>query len=238
MDTNATHPSSSSTTTLTPLTTLTTLTPLTADDPRRHFATAVATAGRVIAATEPQQLGLPTPCDEFDVQALLSHLVAVLGRVAAVGRGEPAMSVPQAVTGVADDGWSAAWSDAAHGVQAVWADDALLAGTFVLPWATKSGPELLLTYTSEVSVHTWDLAKATGQEPEWDEPTLEAAYVTMLAALPAEHRRQGFDAMREQLPPHMRTMGAPFDEARPVVSDAPLIDRLVAWNGRSPEWRH
>jgi len=211
--------------------------PLAADDPRLVFAHAVATAGAVIARTAPDQLDLTTPCDQFDVRTLLGHLVAVLGRVTVLGRGEPAMSAPQIVTGVADDHWSNAWRSAAHGVQSVWQDDALLEGTYVLPWATKTGPELLLTYASEVSVHTWDLARATGQEVTWHEPTLAAAYENMVEALPGEGRVAAFAAFRAKMPPPMRDAPAPFDEVVQVAADAPMIDRLVAWNGRRPDWQ-
>ena len=147
------------------------------------------------------------------------------------------MSAPQIVTGVADEGWSDAWLAAAHGVRSVWQDDALLGGTYVLPWATKTGPELLLTYTSEVSVHTWDLARATAQDVTWHEPTLAAAFQNMVEALPGEGRGAAFAAFRAAMPLPMRDFPAPFDEVVEVSADAPMIDRLVAWNGRRPDWR-
>lgn len=73
--------------------------------------------------------------------------------------------------------------------------------------------------------------------PSWDDATLAAAYENMLGALPATHRRLGFEAMRQQMPEPVRSMQPPFDEAVPVPADASAIDRLVAWNGRQPEWR-
>ena len=57
-------------------------------DPRPLQARAVENARGAVAAVRPEQLTLPTPCTEFDVRALLGHIVAVLHRVAAVGRGE------------------------------------------------------------------------------------------------------------------------------------------------------
>jgi len=231
METNHDHIPATTTTSSSSSSTLAT------DDPRTTLAAAVAVAGGVIAATTPDQFDLPTPCTDFDVRTLLGHLVAVLGRVAVVGRHEPALSVPSIVTGIADDGWSSAWQDAAHGVQAVWQDAALLDDTFVLPWATKSGVDLLLGYASEVSVHTWDLAKATGQSPAWDDEVLEAAYTGALAALPPRDRRLGFEAIRAQLPPQLRDVPPPFGEPIAVPEGSPVIDRLVAWNGRAPGWQ-
>ena len=46
----------------------------------------------------------------------------------------------------------------------MWADDALLDLTVELPWATLSGTEVLASYTGELTLHTWDLATATGQQ--------------------------------------------------------------------------
>src|SRR3954452_23116270 len=102
------------------------MTTSTVTDPRPAFATATATALEVAAAVRPDQLAGPTPCPEYDVRALVGHLVSVLRRVAAVGRGAPPFSVPQVTTDVPDDGWGAAARAAADDVLAVWADDSLL----------------------------------------------------------------------------------------------------------------
>src|SRR3954453_8855863 len=90
-------------------------------DPRPAFATAVGTAVDAMGAVRPDQLSGPTPCTEFDVRTLLGHLLSVLRRVAAVGRGESPFSVPQVSTDVPDDGWGAAARAAADDVLAVWA---------------------------------------------------------------------------------------------------------------------
>ncbi len=43
-----------------------------------------------------------------------------------------------------------------------------------------------------------------------------------------------FEAMRASMPAEQRNFADPFADAVPVHDDAPLIDRLVAWNGRQP----
>jgi len=87
---------------------------------------------------------------------------------------------------------------------------------------------------SEVTVHTWDLATATGQAPAWDPHVLEAAFASIRGGLPAEDRQAIFDAIAQQMPPERRAPGPPFANAVPVPDDAPLLDRLVAWTGRTP----
>jgi uncharacterized protein (TIGR03086 family) len=186
-------------------------------DPRPGFARAAALGGSVISGVRPDQLTLPTPCDEYDVRALVGHLVAVLQRLAAVAWGESPFSIPQEVVGVPDDQWRGAWDGGAHQVRAAWTDDAVLGRALVLPFATLPGAVAMSIYTAEVTAHTWDLAKATGQSPAWDDEIVERALATMTMALPPEVRHE-----------------APFDAPVAVADDAPLIDRFVAWMGRRP----
>jgi uncharacterized protein (TIGR03086 family) len=189
------------------------------DDPRTTFGKAVALGSAVIDAVRPDQLGGPTPCSEFDVRTLLGHMVTVMRRVAVVGQGGNPLAVPF-VSEVADGGHADAWRAAAHDVMAVWTDDAVLARTVTLPWTSMTGAEALEIYANEVSVHVWDLARATGQRPVWDDDVLRVALAAFERALPP-------DADRSQ---------APFDPVVPVRTDAPVVDRLVAATGRRPDW--
>ena len=201
-------------------TTRTTTLPFTADDPRATFGRSVGLASQVIAAVRPDQMGGPTPCSGMDVRQLLAHLVMVLQRVAALGRGEDPFDLPAVEP--AGAGGVDAWSAAAHRVQDAWTDDAVLDREMTLPWIQAPGRIVLLGYVSEVTVHTWDLATATGQ-----------SYDFIHAGLPAADRQAIFDAAVEKMPPELRTFDPPFADAVPVPADAPMIDRLVAWTGRS-----
>jgi len=204
------------------------------DDPRAVFGRAVALGSAVIAAVRPDQLAEPTPCDEFDVRHLLAHLVLALDRVATVGRGDDPFSVVDPLDEVVDDRWGEAWAATAHEVMRVWADDRVLVTDLRLPWTTLPGAEALAVYTNEITVHTWDLATATGQTPAWDPSVLEVAFAAMQRELPAEGRIESFEAARQAMPPEAPAFGPPFAAAIEVAADAPLIDRLVAFNGRQP----
>jgi uncharacterized protein (TIGR03086 family) len=198
-------------------------------DPRPILDRAIAIGGSVIAGVRPHQLTAPTSCSEMDVRAMLGHLVAVLDRIAALGRGED----PFAVTEIhaIDDGWSDAWTTSASYAAEAWRDDVVLEQPMALPWIRGSGAEVLASYFSELTVHTWDLAMATGQRPDWDDTVVTAA----LAArdfLPAENRRALFEEISAAM--GLDQIAIPFAEAVPIPDDAPAIDRLVAWNGRDP----
>jgi uncharacterized protein (TIGR03086 family) len=189
---------------------------------------------QVLANVRPDQLGHPTPCTEYDVRALTGHLVAVLQRVAIVGAGGDPFTAPEYATGVADDGWVAAYDAFAADIERVWSDDAVLGRMCTLPWAQLPGFATLSIYVNEVTVHTWDLAQATGQQPAWDEAVLATAFAAMQQGLPAEGRAATFAEVKALMPVEHQRVGDPFAEAVPVAADAPLIDRLVAWNGRRP----
>lgn len=201
-------------------------------DPRHLLHRAIATAGSVIASVRPDQLTAPTPCSEMDVRAMLGHLVGVLDRITALGHGDDPFAVTESP--VADDGWSDQWKAAAHRAIDAWRDDALLERQMSLPWIHGDGGDILTSYCSELTVHTWDLAVSTGNRPDWDDDVIAAA----LAArdfLPSEHRLALFEEISSAL--GLEEVAIPFAEAVTVPDDAPAIDRLVAWNGRDPSRR-
>jgi uncharacterized protein (TIGR03086 family) len=203
-----------------------------AGDPRPLFARAVALGTSVVGAVRPDQLGDPTPCEEYDVRILLDHLVMVLRRVEALGSGnDPFGPAVLASPEVADDGWPAAWAAAAGAVEAAWADDASLTRIVRLPWMEDTGAATLVVYLNEVTVHTWDLAVATGQRPAWDAEVLALAF-DGVRFMPATGRPEMFAEAKATMPADFRDWSDPFANAVPVPDDAPLIDRLVAWNGR------
>ena len=89
----------------------------------------------------------------------------------------------------------------------------------IVPWGTIPGAVALAVYSSELLVHAWDLATAIGVEPQWHQGDVETALGVVEVGIPAEPRN----------PEDM-----PFGAVVPTADDAPTIDRLVAWMGRTP----
>jgi uncharacterized protein (TIGR03086 family) len=203
-------------------------------DPRPLFVAAVDIAAPIIAGVRQDQFDLSSPCHDYNVKGLLDHLVFVLHRVAAIGRGEDAFT-PGSLGDPAIEhlDYAADWHAAADTVDDVWSDDALLDSTVVLPWATMTGAELLAMYVSEITTHTWDVAKATGQDPRWDDAVCRLALDAMRRDLPMADRTPMWEAFKANAPANMQ-FDAPFANAVAVGSDAPLIEQLVAWTGRKP----
>lgn len=203
---------------------------LEAVDPRPTLTRAIAVGEVVIAGVRPEQLTDPTPCADMNVQALLGHLVGVLDRVATLGNGDDPFAVVEAQ--VEDDRWVPTWVAAGKRAAAAWQDDAVLNRSMTLPWIEGTGAEILPTYFSELTVHTWDLATATGQQPAWDEVVVEAALASR-DILPAENRLAMFREISAAM--GLDEVAVPFAEVVPVPATAAAIDRLVAWNGRNPQ---
>jgi uncharacterized protein (TIGR03086 family) len=187
-------------------------------DPREIHQRAMAQTESVVAAVAPGQLGLPTPCTECDVRALLSHIVGGLNRIAMVGEGADALAVPARADGVPDDGWLAAYRTARARATAAWADHARLDALVEVPWGKVPGRIAVCGYIQEILTHGWDLARATGQPTELD-PEL-ASWVLAIA--------------QRILPPEPRGGEIPFGPVVPASRDAGPYAQLAAWLGRHP----
>ena len=107
-------------------------------------------AGDVLAAVHEDQLAQPTPCGDWDVAQLIGHLVAAPQRFLADARGERARLVGGAAAG--------------HRQRA--ADFRSHADDLIHHWhqaGDAADPGQVDWQTAEIAVHTWDVARATGQ---------------------------------------------------------------------------
>ena len=121
---------------------------------------------------------------------------------------------------------------AAHDIQEAW-PESVLGEPRDLPWGNFAGRDVLAIYTNELTVHTWDLARATGQQPEWDEQVLQVSWDAIRFQLPDPVRGPMWAQARQYLP-EGEVWEDPFADAVAMPEDAPLIERLVGWNGRRP----
>lgn len=202
-------------------------------DPREAIARAFELAATTVAAVTPDQLANPTP--SMPVELLLGHLIMVGQRVAAAGRGEPPATWPMETTGLAPDEWAPAFRAEIGPALDAWRDDATLVRPTALPWdPSVPGADVVAMYTSELTVHTWDLAQGTGQEPAWDHEVLEVADAIMRIMLPMADRTPMWEGAKAALPPEVVWDGDPFANAVPIDDETPLLDRHLAWVGRQP----
>ncbi|WP_432542431.1 TIGR03086 family metal-binding protein [Kineococcus sp. SYSU DK002] len=184
-------------------------------DPRDQMHRAADLAGVLVAAVPADALDRPTPCTEWDVRALLGHLVAVTARVAHIARGGSPSDLPTVLDAEPQGGFAAAYAAGVAGVRQAWADPAVLGATVHHPAGDMPGAAGATIYAQEFATHAVDLAVALDRTDLLDEEFLEQVLQIAVRFVPAE--RPGF----------------PFGPPVPVAGDAPAHVRLSAWLGRS-----
>ncbi|MBN6033994.1 TIGR03086 family protein [Amycolatopsis sp. 195334CR] len=150
----------------------------------------------LVMGTADDQLALPTPCTDYPVADLIRHVDEVAGGGAELG-----------------DGWRVRVARQLATLRRAWIDPAAWTGTGHLDLPKRTWGRIVLT---ELVVHGWDLATATGQPFD----------------LPAGTLRACFDHVAEFVPnaPLPELWGPPVE----VPADAALLDRIVALTGRDP----
>jgi len=163
-----------------------------------------------------QDWDAPTPVKEWRVRDVVEHLVSWLP-----GLLEPGSSVRFEAGPWSEDDPVGAWRVLDLQVQALLDDPETASLRHSgQPIGERPVPEVVDQYfTTDVFLHTWDLAKGSGQEPN-----LEPEQVGVLYA--------GMTSARDLI----RGSGR-FGEEQPVPPDATDLERLMAFLGRDPRWQ-
>ena len=169
------------------------------------------------------ELAAPTPCPEWNVAALLDHLMglsvafaqAARKRVDAAGTSGPP---PEPSAEHLSHHWRSRLPVLLEELATAWKDPAAWTGTSQAGGVTMPATALGHVAMNELIMHSWDLARATGQEYAIDPRILETL-VEFLAEFPAE--------------------GTPglFGPVVPTDTEAELLDRALALTGRDARWR-
>lgn len=168
----------------------------------------------VVRGVRDDRLGDPTPCTEYTVRELLNHLIhVVIGFQALAARQEADFSV---TPDYLDGDWRGRFAVETAKLVEAWSvpgADEGAAGSMNLPARTVGAMVL-----GDLTVHAWDLARATGQEYEPD-PSSSGALAAMV----------------EDMAPMARSMKV-FGDPVPLPDGAPAFDHLLAATGRDPRW--
>ena len=169
----------------------------------------------VVAGVGRDQWDAKTPCDSWDVQALLNHLVSGNLWAVELGAGATIEEVGDRLDGdVLEDDALVAYDSSATSAAAMFE----VPGALESPCAVSYGPVPGSTYAGhrfiDVLIHGWDLAVATGQDTTLDPELVDAAY---------EILRSEADMVRAS---------GMFGEDRAVPADAGAQTRLLAFIGR------
>lgn len=169
--------------------------------------------GRRVAGTT--DWDSPTPVTQWRARDVVGHLTSWLPALVASGcevRLEPVPSAEEDPVG--------AWAGLDAQIRSLLDDPASAEIVFEHEHIGRLPlPQMLDQYfTSDVVFHTWDLARATGQDDRLDEDYLAGALV-------------GMQAQAEMI----RASGQ-FGEQQPVPDDASVQERFFAFIGRDPRW--
>lgn len=175
----------------------------------------------VVSGVRPDQLTSRTPCSEFDVRRLINHLLfwgpslegAAHKKVAAPpGDDESAVDLTRG-------DWAATLTTQVSGIVEAWSEPEAWKGTTYMGTPMElPAPLIGAMAVGELVVHGWDLARATGQDPSWDDALLE--YLLIEVENTAEQGRQ------------MNIYGPEVT----VPESAPTLHRALGVTGRDPDW--
>ncbi|GAA4235012.1 TIGR03086 family metal-binding protein [Streptosporangium album] len=171
--------------------------------------------GDVIEGVGADQLSLPTPCDDYDVQALLNHIVGWLLVFEAGCHGRSYEG--DASTYVCGADPAREFRTTAASLVAGW-EKYGLDRQIAVTSGKMPGEKAFNMTVMEYLTHGWDLAVATGQPIPFTEQEAAETLARAEATLPPEYRGEKL----------------PFGEIVPVDEHASAVDRLVAFLGRRP----
>ena len=142
-----------------------------------------------LAGTSPEQWSAPTPCTEWTARDLVGHVIATHRRVmATLDSGEP-----DPVDEAADlaRGWALATSAIADALDDRGRASQVVGGMFgEQPFESLVGRLLC----ADTLIHTWDLARATGQDEDLDSNAVVKAMEFLTPIDDAIRRPGGFAA--------------------------------------------
>lgn len=191
-------------------------------DPLWILDLAQTRAAATIAAIAPEQLHLPTPCDEWDVRDVINKMVASTLLFTSFGqRTEPDAALdlinPKHIVG---DDPLGAFQAAAAECRAAWRAEGAMDGMAPSTIGEAPAKAVLHARIFDTTILSWDIATATGVAHGIDD--IQATYVQRIASalVPAV---RGHNSAR-------------YKDQVDTVENSSAVDRLVATTGRDPNW--
>ncbi len=177
--------------------------------------------GQRIAGVRADNLGVPTPCRDWNLRALVAHVVAGIWYFKALASNEPIEKLMRGLSDLVGDDPFASYDHAARAGLEAWRTPGALDRSYTMPLGDRPGREALAIHQADLLIHGWDVAEATHQD----------------ATMPPELAEFSLSTERSFIRPEMRGPGRAYDAARSDSGAAGPQDHLVAFVGRSPTWR-
>ncbi len=169
---------------------------------------AAAEMARLVSGVRDDQLDAPTPCSEWTVAELLAHVQQLSSVFTDNARKTP----PRPPDGLVDN-WREAIPAQLSDLPDAWRDESAWQGRVSAGGVEMDAADNALVCIEELTVHGWDLARATGQDVHIDDDRLD--------------RVDGFFELFG---------GRPFGPAVQAPDGATRLQRTLARTGRDPRW--
>lgn len=151
-------------------------------------------------------LDVGTPCEGWDVHALMNHMLETQRYFVGAARGEDVAPPGQDPPELLSDDPIAQFGEARSEVLEAFGADGVI---------ERTGPSLGIAFSDQL-LHGWDLASATGQDATMPDGLAQAAYDVIHGAFTDDQRDGVF--------------GPELD----VPDDASPQEKLLAYSGRDP----
>lgn len=178
----------------------------------------------LFAEISDDELDRPTPCEGTTVAGLLDHFVTLTRAFQDSARKTTQQSggpPPQASGDNLDPDWRRLLPLQLQDLTAAWRDPAAWEGQTQAGGITMPAQVMGCVAVSELVLHGWDVARATGRDFSCDDASLQAVHTfTSMMSVP------GQEAGREGL----------YGPIIPVPDDAPAFDQVLGLSGRAPDW--
>ena len=135
----------------------------------------MAIFGRVLLQVDDEQLELETPCEGWDVQALISHVVLGDAAVPLLFAGEPLDATMTIDTSILGPNPVATWRGTALAAIDAFRAPGAMEQMVDHPAGPRPGMVVARFRMVDLLAHSWDLATAIGVEADLPEELAEAA---------------------------------------------------------------
>lgn len=175
---------------------------------------ASADMSRLVSGVQDDHLEQSTPCADWTVAELLSHV----HQFTSVFTSNARKQQPSPPDGLVDD-WRVAIPEQLDELARAWREQSAWQGRVAAGGIEMEAADNAVVGIEELTVHGWDLARATGQQLDVDDASLDQ--VDRFFDLFAGPEASG---------------DGPFAPRVAAPAEATRFDRIIARTGRDPSW--
>lgn len=183
--------------------------------PTNLLESAIASTRVVLERVEVSRMGDPTPCAKWNVSHLINHIVGGQFYFVGILAGETRAFQ---TTDFSKGNFLKTFESGTNLCVEAFGFKGVMSEILTLPSTEIIGFSLVRVAATDVFVHGWDLARATGQSTNLSPGLAEELLVAAKIATPPIERSAS---------------GSPFAPERRAATDASWADQLAAYLGRS-----